>query len=247
MENLEFEVCVDSVHSALAAEKGGATRVELCSALSEGGLTPSAGLMELTKKQLNIPVHVLIRPRRGDFLYSDLEFEIMKKDILLAKSLGVEGVVLGILNIDGQVDVKRTEELISLAAPLKITFHRAFDVCIAPFNALADLMRLKVDYLLTSGQKKTALEGAELIAELIKLAGKNLTVMPGGGINEANIGELLKKTGASVFHASARSNVDSRMAFQNHDLSMASNQSLSEYENLMADANRVEKIRNAAV
>lgn len=241
----ELEICADSVHSAMAAQAGGAQRVELCAALSEGGLTPGAGLLEVTRQKINIDLHVLIRPRRGDFLYSDLEFEIMKKDIEVAKKLGANGVVLGILKADGQVDTERTKKLIALASPLSVTFHRAFDRTPDPFRALEDIKKLKVDRLLTSGQQKTAIAGAELIGELVKAAGERLIIMPGGGISTENIEELLKLTGASAFHASARSRADSKMEFRNPNLSMSGNVALSEYENLQADPELISRIRRA--
>lgn len=247
MKKVELEICVDSLQSALSAEAGGATRVELCAALSEGGLTPSAGLIEVTKKSINIPVHVLIRPRRGDFLYSSPELEIMKQDIRGAKALGADGVVLGVLRADGQVDVERTGELVALAAPLSITFHRAFDMTPDPFRALEEIMQLKVDRLLTSGQQNSALAGADLIRALIKVAGSRLMVMPGGGINEENISELITRTGAVAYHASARSRVNGEMNFRNHILSMAGKHQLTEYENLMADTDVIGRIRRASV
>lgn len=243
MEGLELEICVDSLHSALEAEKGGATRIELCASLSEGGLTPSAGLMLLARKQLHIDIHVLIRPRRGDFLYTDLEFEIMKQDIKLARELGANGLVLGILKANGQVDVERTAALIELAAPLSITFHRAFDMCADPFKALEELKQLRIDRLLTSGQQETALAGSKLIHDLVKAAGDQLIIMPGGGICDDNIEELLAKTGAKAYHASARTKTASKMSFRNNALPMAAKNPLSEYENLHADKALISRIR----
>lgn len=243
----EIEICVDSVESALQAQAGGATRVELCAALSEGGLTPSAGLIELTRQSLHIPVHVLIRPRRGDFLYSAHELEIMKRDIKTAKALGVEGIVLGVLQADGQVDVERTAELMALAAPLSITFHRAFDMTPDPFKALEDVIQLKVHRLLTSGQQPTALAGASLLAKLVKQASNRLIVMPGGGISEDNIRELFIRTGATAYHASARSRISSLMHFKNDGLGMAASHQLTEYENMVADADLIKRLREATV
>ena len=246
MKTLEVEICVDSVDSAISAEAGGATRIELCASLSEGGITPSAGMIEVTKKSIRIPVHVLVRPRRGDFLYSAPEFEMMKRDIRIAKELGAEGIVLGILKADGQVDGERTAELIALAAPLSVTFHRAFDMTPDPYKALEDIIQLKVDRLLTSGQQHAAIAGADLIAKLIKVAGSRLIIMPGGGINSENISELIARTGAGAYHASARTRVNSKMRYQNQELMMAGNHPLTEYENLVADANLIKSIRKAA-
>ncbi len=240
------EICVESVQSAVAAEKGGAQRVELCAGLSEGGTTPSAGMIELTRKSINIGLHVLIRPRRGDFLYSDSEFAIMKKDIEVAKALGVDGIVIGILQADGNIDKERMRELINLSYPLSVTFHRAFDMTPDPFSALEDLLELKVPRLLTSGQQETALQGAALIRDLIQKAGKRIVVMPGSGINETNVGELLAKTGAKEFHTSARLTTASQMAFRRNDLAMAVTPPLSEYALQVADENKIRAIRQAA-
>ena len=245
MQKVELEICVDSLHSAQSAEAGGATRVELCAALSEGGLTPSAGLIEVTIKSLNIPVHILIRPRRGDFFYSAPEFEIMKQDIKTAKALGADGVVLGVLKADGQIDVERTATLIALAAPLSITFHRAFDMTPDPFRALEDVIQLKADRLLTSGQQNSALAGAYLIRALIKMAGSRLIIMPGGGISEESISKLISITGATAYHGSVRSRLDSEMIFRNKQLMMSGNHQLTEYESLTADADLIARIRKA--
>lgn len=158
---VDLEICIDSVHSAIAAQEGGAVRVELCDNLFEGGTTPSAGCIQLVRENIHIDLNVIIRPRGGDFLYSPLEFEIMKQDIKIAKQLGANGVVLGILNKDGTIDQKRTAELIALARPMTVTFHRAFDVTRDPFEALEQLIDLGVDRILTSGQENTVLEGMD--------------------------------------------------------------------------------------
>lgn len=241
-----LEICVDSAHAAIAAEKGGAERVELCDNLAEGGTTPSAGMIALTRQHITIGLHVLIRPRRGDFLYSDLEFEVMKHDIEVAKSLGADGVVLGILKADGTIDTDRTRELIALAHPLSVTFHRAFDLTPDPFQALHDLLQLGVQRLLTSGQQASAYEGAPLIRELVKQAGNQLIIMPGAGINEQNIKDIITVTGAKEYHTSARSRSDGDMIFRREQLFMACAQPLSEYEHFTADAGKIAAIREAA-
>ncbi|TXK37669.1 copper homeostasis protein CutC [Pontibacter qinzhouensis] len=246
-QKLVLEVCVESVQSAVAAEKGGAQRVELCSGLSEGGLTPSYGLIQVVRKSIGIGLHVLIRPRRGDFLYSELEVEIMKRDIEIAKELGADGVVLGALRPEGHVDLELMQDFIAVARPLSVTFHRAFDVTPDPLKALDDLMHLKVDRLLTSGQQGTALEGAALISNLIERAGNSLIVMPGSGVNERNMQELLKLTRATEFHTSARKKVASDMIFRRSDLPMAGVQQLTEYENLVADKQKIAAICNLSV
>ena len=169
-----FEIAVDSLESALIAQDCGADRIELCADLGIGGITPSHGMIQLATERLQIPIHVIIRPRRGDFLYSDAEFEAMRRDIEMAKSAGVQGVVVGILQSDGGIDTRRTRELIAVARPLSITFHRAFDMCRDPREALAELIDMGVDTLLTSGQAATAEAGIPLIAELVARAvGKN--------------------------------------------------------------------------
>lgn len=238
-----LEICVDTAAAALAAAAGGAQRIELCSSLSEGGITPSAGLMEVVVQQLAIPVHVLIRPRRGDFLYSDLEFSIMKKDIALAKKLDAHGIVAGILRADGHIDLERTSELIALSRPLSFTFHRAFDLCADPLRAFDELLTLGVDRLLSSGQQASALAGAALLHELVQRANGRMVVMPGGGIHEANIRQLMEATGAAEYHASARSSSASPMLFRRQNLPMAGAQQLSEYEQLTADASRVQAMQ----
>ena len=240
-----LEVCVDSIQSAIAAEKGRAERIELCSSLSEGGITPSAGMIAATRDAIGIGLHVLLRPRRGDFLYSPLEFEIIKKDIETAKKLGAEGIVVGLLKADGQIDRERMKVLMELSQPLNITFHRAFDLTPDPYQALDELIRLGVHRLLTSGQQESAYKGMALIADLVKRADDQLTVMPGGGINSQNIQELIEKTAAREFHASARKKVKSSMHFRRSDLPMAGSQPLSEYEQLVADPDQVRAIRKA--
>ncbi|WP_242917895.1 copper homeostasis protein CutC [Pontibacter liquoris] len=246
-EQVLIEICVDAAQAAVAAQQGGARRVELCAGLVEGGTTPSAGLIALTRQSITIGLHVLIRPRRGDFLYTDLEFEIMKQDIRVARQLGADGVVTGILQADGHIDMPRMQELVALAAPMSVTFHRAFDLAADPYKALDDLLALKIPRLLTSGQKATAFEGTPLIAELVRRAGDQLVIMPGGGVNEQNIREIVSNTGVTEIHTSARSRSESAMIFRRADVSMSGTQELSEYELLAADAARVSCLRQAAV
>ncbi len=240
-----LEICVESVASAIAAQEGGAQRVELCENLISGGTTPSAGLIEITRKQISIGLHVLIRPRRGDFLYTDLEFQIMQKDIQVAKILGADGVVLGILQADGQIDMQRTQVLQEMAYPMSVTFHRAFDLTPDPYKALDDLLQLGVDRLLTSGQQANSLAGAALLQELGSKAGGRLVVMPGGGVTEETIGELAQQTGLREYHASARSKAGSSMLFRREGLPMGADPFLSEYEFMLADPDRIRAIANA--
>lgn len=244
MVNKDFiiEACVNSVVSAIEAEKGGAHRVELCDNLLEGGTTPSAASIQLASQCLSIDLNVIIRPRGGDFCYSDVEFEIMKSDILAAKELGADGVAIGMLDVDGRVDKKRTQVLIDLAKPLSVTFHRAFDMTSDPFQALHDLIELKVDRILTSGQKNTAVEGIKLISALVKEAGDKVTIMPGCGITPENIERLAEETGAKEFHVFAMKRVESSMKFRNQETLMGAPLEVSEYETSITDAEVIQGI-----
>lgn len=234
-----LEVCIDSVQSAIHAEKGGASRVELCDNLFEGGTTPSAGTIEVTRKNINIGLHVIIRPRGGDFLYSDLEFEIMKKDVLLAKQLGANGVVFGMLNADGTIDKDRNAVLVELAYPMSTTFHRAFDMTADPYQALEDIISLGMDRVLTSGQERTVPEGAELIAQLVEKAGDRIIILPGGGIDEFNIEKIVEATGVKECHVSGRKKVPSNMQFVNRRVFMGGELRLPEYEIAVTDPERI--------
>ncbi|PVY43747.1 copper homeostasis protein CutC [Pontibacter virosus] len=240
---LTLEICIDSVASALAAEQGGAQRVELCDYLAGGGTTPSAGMIALVRERISIGLHVLIRPRRGDFLYSEPEFEVMKRDIQVCRELGADGVVIGMLAKEGSIDTARTQELIEVAGPLSITFHRAFDLTPDPLRALDELLQLKVDRLLTSGQQETALQGVELIRELNERAAGKLIVMPGGGVTPANVQALVSRTGAREVHASVRRSLESGMTFRKDYPPMSSNRVLSEFEQLVADVSQIRAMR----
>jgi copper homeostasis protein len=241
-----IEVCVDTVESALAAQAGGADRVELCNNLFEGGTTPSAGAMALARERLRIGLHVIIRPRGGDFLYTDLEFAIMRRDIETAKELGADGVVIGLLTADGEVDVERTRQLVELARPLSVTFHRAFDVAREPFAALETLIELGVDRLLTSGQEESVTEGAELIAELVRRAGGRIVVMPGGGFTERNIARLVARTGASEVHLTGFRQVASRMNYRNERVFMGGTLRPPEYARAVTDAGVIKILKEAS-
>lgn len=215
-----MEVCANSVRSALAAQEGGAIRVELCDNLQEGGTTPSHAQIALAKKLLSIKVYPIIRPRGGDFLYSDLEFSIMKDDIKVCKSLNCDGVVIGILTADGSVDQERCAELIKIAKPMGVTFHRAFDMTNDLEKALEVIIDLGCERVLTSGGEATALQGAGRLASLITQANCRIVIMPGSGISIANISDIIGTTGAKEFHASAKQPVNSEMQFKNARLSM---------------------------
>lgn len=225
-----LEVCANSYESALAAQNGGAKRVEFCDNLAEGGTTPSYAQIALAKKNLSIEVWPIIRPRGGDFLYSDIEFELMKEDIKICKSLHCEGIVTGILKADGTIDQERCAELIELAKPMEVAFHRAFDMSNDMDQALEDLIALRIKRVLTSGGAPSAILGTEKLAQLIKKANDRIIIMPGAGINETNIKTLIDQTGATQFHASAKEFVASKMKFRNTETKMGSIEDEYRYE-----------------
>lgn len=234
-----FEACVDSVESAMAAQEGGADRVELCADLLEGGITPSTGLLYLTRQHLQIPIHMLIRPRGGDFCYSDSEFNVMRLDIEIAKQCGANGVVFGILKPDGKVDAGRTATLVALARPLSVTFHRAFDMAEDPIQALMAVINLGIERVLTSGQAASALEGTKLIGELVERAGERIIIMAGAGVNEENVGQIIQSTGVKEVHGSLRASRESSMQFRSPHCSMSSAIIPSDYQRFITDAERV--------
>jgi len=208
-----LEIATTDFETTRTAVAGGADRIELCAGLSEGGITASKGLLKLCRQKFDIPIYPIIRPRSGDFLYSNEEFEIMKQDVLLSKELGFEGVVLGLLNVDGTVDLSRMSELIDAAYPLEVTFHRAFDRCLDPAAALEQLVGLGCERILTSGQQPTAPEGIQLIASLQAQAANRIIVMPGSGVRADSIIELAIVTHCIEFHTSLRSLKKSAMEF----------------------------------
>jgi len=217
---ITFEVCLQSPEDAVAAQTGGAQRVELCAALIEGGLTPSYGTILSCRKAVDIDIMVMIRPRGGDFLYSELELESMERDIEFCKSVGVTGVVFGLLLPDGQIDAKNTHKLCALARPLSVTFHRAFDVCKDPSLALEQLIDIGVDRVLTSGQKATVPEGLVTIKSLIDQSQGRIGILPGCGITPDNVAKILSETGLREFHATAFRIEESNMRFRNEEIYM---------------------------
>jgi copper homeostasis protein len=237
-----IEVCVDAVESALAAQEGGADRVELCDNLIEGGTTPSAGMIALARKNLDIGLQVIIRPRGGDFCYSEVEFEVMQHDIELAKSLGADGVVIGILTPEGRVDLERNQKLIELARPLNVTFHRAFDMAKDPIQALENLITLGVDRILTSGQAFSVLEGLDLIAELVQRAEGRVIIMPGGG-TERNVPKVIAQTGVCEIHVIGPKAIDSSMTYRNQRVFMGGELRPPEYARLITDADKIRGYR----
>ncbi len=230
-----LEIIGFNIESCRIAQAAGATRIELCDGPKEGGTTPSFGFVKAARKLLHIPLYTMIRPRGGDFLYSADEFEIMKSDIHHCKQLGSDGVVLGLLNNDGTVDTKRTAQLVEFAYPMRVTFHRAFDRCANPFEAMEQLINIGCERILTSGQHTTAMEGATLLNNLIRQADDRIIIMPGSAVKSSNIAELAKKTGASEFHASASIWVNSKMEYANSNI----NENL---QNISVDKEEVGKL-----
>ena len=233
------EVVVDSVESAVAAESGGAGRVELCANLVEGGPTPSAGMLAECRERVSIPLYVMIRPRGGDFLYSDTEIEIMRRDIRQASALGADGIVLGLLLPDGSVDATRTARLIRQARPLDVTFHRAIDVCRDPFEAIDVLAAIGVDRVLTSGQAASARHGIRTIARMVTYAANRMVILPGGKINEKNAAHIVEKTGAREVHVRGAKTVRSGMKHRSTTLSFRGKPLPSDYVHEYTDAGRI--------
>lgn len=229
------EICANSYESAINAEKAGAHRIELCSELAVGGITPSFGLLQKVMQDTSIPVHVLIRPRSGDFTYSDQEFEIMTKDVEICKELGVSGIVSGVLNNDMSIDKERTQELVELSEPMSFTFHRAFDWLIDPINGIYQLGKLGVDRILTSGQESSAEQGIELLKELRNET--SIIIMPGGGIN-ANNASMFKENGFKELHLSATKKT------QTIEIPKISMNSLKHFEETQIAVSDIQTIQN---
>ena len=241
-----IEVCIDSVESALAAAAGGADRLEVCSALGEGGLTPTAGLLAVIRERVRLPLAVMIRPRVGDFCYSPEEFEVMRRDLCHAKTLGADLIVLGLLTPEGTLDADRTRELMALARPLPVTFHRAFDMARDPMEAMEALIGLGCERVLTSGQEKSVLEGLDLLVALMRRAAGRIVIMPGGGITERNLPRILRECDFRELHLSASATRESRMEFRNQRISMGRTLAASEFTMAAADSGRVRRFRELA-
>lgn len=213
--DFKLECIAFTIESCGPIQTAGAHRIELCDNPGEGGTTPSYGFIKAARAAVDIELYPIIRPRGGDFLYSDAEFEMMKTDIAICKALGCDGVVTGILNADGTVDKARCRELVQLAYPMGVTFHRAFDRTNDPMQALEDIIDIGCERILTSGLQPQAMDGATLLADLIKKADDRIIIMPGSGVRSGNIAELAKLTGAVEFHTSARTTIDSTMQYSN--------------------------------
>lgn len=236
-----LEICAGSFSSALAARAGGAQRVELCSGLDEGGLTPSAGLIRAVRKIDGLKLHVLIRPRGGDFLYSEEEKEIILNDIRFCTSEGVDGVVVGALLANGSIDLPFLESCMEAARGVSVTFHRAFDLCAHPFEALDEIALRGCSRILTSGLASSAEQGIDLLRALVEHAGERLSIMPGCGVNPQNAAKILRLTGAKEIHASARKSRPSRMEFRHEGVGMGK-AGVDEYAIMETSAEVVEEL-----
>ena len=238
----KIEICANSVESAAKAQEGGAYRVELCAGIPEGGTTPSFGEIRMARQLLQqTKLHVIIRPRGGDFLYTQLEQEIMLHDIKVARQLGADGVVFGCLTAEGNVDVPAMKKLMNAVGDMSVTFHRAFDMCRNPMEALEDIIELGCHRILTSGQEATAPAGIPLLKELIEKANGRIIIMPGCGVKPSNILELAEETGATEFHFSGRSSLESDMIYRNPKVSMGGTVKIEEYQRDVTDVEIVKE------
>lgn len=243
MKDFILECCVDSVESALEAKKGGADRIELCSALIIGGLSPSKALFEKIKSEVDIRTHVLLRPRFGDFCYTEYEHEIIKDEVRMFRELGADGVVIGNLTPDGCLNLSQMRELAEAASGMSITLHRAFDMCSEPLRTLEEAKTLGINTILTSGQKNNCVDGTDLLAELVRQAGDEIDILIGGGVDAAVIPELYEKTGASSYHMSGKVTLDSKMKYRKEDVSMGV-ASMNEYQIWRTSADRIKAAKS---
>lgn len=235
-----LEIIGFNIESCIAAQDAGAGRIELCASPGEGGTTPSYSLIKAARSVLQIPLYVMVRPRGGDFLYSDNEFGMMYEDIRICRNLGVDGVVTGILDKNGNVDLARNSRLVGAAYPMGVTFHRAFDRVRDPRQALKDVIATGCERILTSGLRPKCVDGADMIRNLISIADRDISIMPGSGVTSSNIVEIMKKTGAIEIHSSASRNNPSAMIYQNPEM----NESLT---HITVNAEEVRKIAEALV
>lgn len=240
------EIVVYNIESALKAQEGGADRIELCDNPGEGGTTPSAGTIELVRQNLSIDVYVMIRPRGGDFFYSNYDYHAMKRDILQCQRLSVDGVVFGLLTADGRIDKKRCQELITRARPLKVTCHRAFDMARDPFEALEDCIEVGFDRILTSGRETQALHGVTVIGELVKRADGRIAIMAGSGVNEETVETIVTTSGVNEIHFSATSMRDSGMEYVQPKIASMGQPGADEYKLRTVDPQRIRRTREIA-
>ena len=242
----KIEICVEGIDGFVAAQTAGADRVELCASLLEGGLTPSIGVVREAQRVAPIPFHVIIRPRGGDFLYSELEFATMIDDVKAMKDLGVAGVVIGCLTADGRIDEARTKALVEAARPLSVTCHRAFDMTVDYREAIEALVRCGVDRVLTSGQRDTAIEGVDILRDTHAVADGRIVIMACGALNEGNIAQVRRATGVDEMHFSAPRTIKSGMVFRNPHVGMGGTALEREYEITLTDVDAVRKTIAAA-
>lgn len=233
------EVASNSVHSAIQAQKGGAKRIELCGNLMEGGTTPAKSQIELTRENVDIALNVIIRPRGGDFLYDELELESMRRDIRLCGEIGCDGVVIGVLDAYGNVDIAKNKELVEIAKELNlsVTFHRAIDRSRDIFEALETVIELGCDRILTSGGFPNAYDGREVIKKMVNQAGGRIVIMPGAGVNENNVSDIINYTGAAEIHGTFQSIFKGKMEYRNPNFT-----DNLEYSMLFSDEQKVQKI-----
>ena len=243
MKDYILECCVDSVESAVAAQAGGANRLELCANLVIGGTTPDINLFLAVREKVSIKINVLIRPRFGDFCYTGEEFGIIKKDVEMFGKYGADGVVIGVLREDGSLDTARMKELTDAAGDMSVTLHRAFDVSRDPFQTLKDAEDLHIGTILTSGQKNTCYEGRELLGQLVEKTAGKVDILVGSGVNSAQIAELAAVTKTKSFHLSGKVNVESAMTYRKEDVSMGL-PLMSEYTIFRTDADEIAKVRD---
>lgn len=237
-----IEIAANSYESAKIAEQGGADRVELCSNLEIGGTTPSPGQLICVKEKLNIPVHVLIRPRGGDFIYSEFEMEEIKRSVEYCRSIGIEGVVIGCLTPEGKVDVAKTKEILEYTGDMDITFHRAFDMVTHQDRALESIIDMGFDRILTSGGKESTPEGIKQIATLVEQADKRITIMPGGGINDNNIEDVIYHTGAKEFHLSGKVVIKSPVEYRNKSLELVKAEDIHPYNYHQSSLEKIKRV-----
>lgn len=244
MQKRLLEVCVDSVESAVNAQRGGADRLEICSNLLIGGTTPGVSQFRQIRRRCDLPLHVLVRPRFGDFLYTDAEFRMIAEDVRMFRELGADGVVVGCLNADGSLDLEKMKALRERADGIHVTLHRAFDMCRDPYEALEQSVDLGIHTILTSGQRNTCVDGREMLGDLIARADSRIEILVGGGVNAQVIERLIGEIHASSFHLSGKQKLDSGMEYRNGQVNMGI-PGMCEYDLYRTDENQIRRARQA--